>query len=228
MRPLRRRVALALIAAVFAVLVTALPAPQAVHACSGLSVEPADASVVAVVAGYITELDYEEHHSSNPLETFPVTMTVEVDRYLRGGGPASVQFVAKRSAGGDSDDINWGAGGAICGGFFENPLGRYFVLAIPSTLSTEGDFTEGDFSVFHVYGRGDGPADPGVTQGIDWVLERLSATTVVQAPGGGNAGLAAHSTQLAGGWNAAMAVGLLVALLAVIRWRVGRAASASR
>ncbi len=220
MRSFRRRFGIALGAAALVVLVTALPAPQAVHACSGLSVEPADASVVAVVAGYITALDYEEHHSSNPLETFPVTMTVEVDRYLKGNGPASAQFVAPLSAGGDSDDINWGAGGAICGGFFENPLGRYFVLAIPST--------DGDFNVFHVYGRGGGPADPGVTDGIDWVLERLSATTVVQAPGVGNAGLAARSTQLAVGWTAAMMIGLLVALLAVVRWRLSGAPATGR
>lgn len=194
---------------VVAVVVAAswLASPDKVLACSGFPVPPTDSTIKAVVVGQISGFTYPEQHPENELEPLPITLIIEVDRYLVGSGPMQVFQEDHFSATGDSDDISWSG---ICRTFNADPTGMYGIFGITS----EPD----EFSPYTVYGLATTLDDPQIVEGEAWVLARI-----IEAAATG--GLGPEPTR-ADVWPLAL-LGLLLALLVGAR-RLTRTGAASR
>ncbi len=199
-----RIVGLALALAATTLVASAVVSPHVAYACSGRIVDPTEVGPNKIASGRITNIAYEEQHPTNALQAIPLTVTFEVDRYLKGSGPRTIEFVDGISAYGDTDDLKWGG---MCGAFTRTPVGTYWVIILPEP----GLEPQGGFSGFSAYaGYVTGPDEPRLIAAIDFVTAQLAAASV-QVPPTGNAGLAELATQ-----HRAVEAIQLLALLAVL------------
>jgi hypothetical protein len=229
---------LALIAVALASMI-ALTTPRIAHACSaGPDYNPAAQSEL-IVAGYITDLEILGR--TGVMTYLRVQMTFEVDQYLLGSGPTSLDVFDVKSAVPPRhlipnsrafeeldlgtlaiDDLEYDGSGGGCGPLNADPRGRYWIAGLSRQPDT-GQLVMHGPTTFAI---GSGPADPAVLAGIERVRTLLVDAGLTPAPSPtGNAGLARvhnespSSTAIAGGT-------LLVAVLLVAtrRWisRTGR------
>lgn len=199
------RTAVLALALAAATLVASAAFPHRIaYACTGAVPDPTEVGPNKIVSGRITNIAYEEQHPTNALQPVPLTVTFEVDRYLKGSGPRTIEFVDSISVVGDTDDINWGG---MCGAFAEDPVGTYWVIILPEP----GVDPLAGFSAFSVYARyANGLDDSKFVAAIEFVTAQLAAASL-QLPSVGNAGLAEGPAQ-----RGAIEANQLLALLAVL------------
>lgn len=158
-------------------------ASERAHACSGPRFDPAQAS--AVVVGRVLQIDRASPTTDNLLESGPVTVTLTVDRYLKGAGPGVIEVTDQNALLSLSDEWGWDVSPA-CQSAIGPIEGWFLVVAIPSPESAE------PFGAFMVYGRGETATAEGITSAITWVQEQVGQG-VVEPPAVGQAGIAASS-----------------------------------
>src|SRR5688572_17187836 len=170
-------------------------APEKVYACS----TSADFNPVAesdvIVAGRVTHVTVGDKGIAPGY--VQVRFTLQVDRYLKGGGPASIVVVDPRSvmlirpgAGGTGadylnvplTDIAWAGASGACGILDENPMGRYFAGGLRRTHPDTYDASRP-----LMFAWGIGPDDPRVVGGI--MRAQQLTGSVPLPPATGNAGL---------------------------------------
>lgn len=183
-----------------------LTTPRVAHACSASPDYNPAAESDLVVAGYITNL--EILNRTGIMTYLHVQMTFEVDQYLFGSGPTSLDVFDGSSATpshhlipGPSafdeldletlaiDDLEYGGGGGACGALDEDPRGHYWVVG----LSRHPDTGQLHMNRIATFAVGSGPADSQVIEGIERVRALLLDAGLTPAPGStGNAGFASR------------------------------------
>jgi hypothetical protein len=148
-----------------------------------------------IVAGRVTHVVANEKGAAPGY--VQIRLTLQVDRYLKGSGPSTIDVIDSRSAmlvrpgagGTGADylnvpltDISWGGGGGFCGTLDESPSGKYFVGGLSETGPKRFEASRP-----LMFAWGSGPDDPRVVGGIARATLALRAAPL--PPATGNAGL---------------------------------------
>ncbi|MEE8338260.1 MAG: hypothetical protein V3R95_09365 [Dehalococcoidia bacterium] len=201
--------------------IAALGAPRAALACSG-NVNPFE-TLDVIVAGRITDIARApELDRLSPTGVYQagafvgIRVTFEVDRYLKGFGPATlITFDAASAYYGngpgeqfsetDLDGLRYAGSSGACGALDEDPRGQYRVAGL---------FRQPDGSLsMHIFGRfaiTDSASDPAIVRAIERAEEELTALGLPFPPAAGSAGLASDGQRNLAG--ASVVLLLIVAL----------------
>jgi len=231
-----RRTTFAVLTVLFGAMLAglALEPPRVAQACSaGPDDNPAAGSDL-IVAGYVTEVQILGR--TDLMMFLDLELTFEVDRYVRGSGPSTLQLFDSRSGVPprelvptsaafaeldvsllDVDDLGYDGGSGACGALDEDPRGRYWVVGLSPHPET-GNLTMYGPSTCAV---GSGPQDPRVLDGIARARTLLAQAGLPTPASTGNLGLASR------GSDASSSLLLVAALLVtVLLLAGGRRASA--
>ena len=181
----------------------ALGGPRPAYACSPTPDWNPVAEADVIVAGRIT--DIEIRGKTGMMTFLDLKMTFEVDRYLKGTGPATIAIFDSHSGSPpmalipnssafdrldvrelNVDELGY-EGGGVCGALDEDPRGRYWVVGF--SRSPDGTLA---MNLLLNFAIGDGPSDARVVERIAYVEEQLREVEIAPGPPlTGNAGLAA-------------------------------------
>ncbi|MEE8338261.1 MAG: hypothetical protein V3R95_09370 [Dehalococcoidia bacterium] len=171
-----------------------------------------------IVVGRVTEFarapEFDRlrpENSSHTLELVVLSVTFEVDQYLKGAGPTTLVTYDGDSAyyrGGPGEqfsetDVDGLYYGGDCGVLNANPLGEYRVAGL--LQSSDGVLTMWAFPI----ATAESADDPAITEAIERAKKELTALGLTFPPGTGGAGLASDGGEA--GFPAAL---LLLAVLA--------------
>ena len=201
----------------------ALGGPRPAYACSPTPDWNPVAEADVIVAGRITDIEIQ---GKTEVMTFlDPKMTFEVDRYLKGTGPATIEVfdshsgvppmgLIPNSSAFDRldvrelnvDELGY-EGGGVCGALDEDPRGRYWVVGF--SRSPNGTLA---MNLLLNFAIGDGPSDARVVERIAYVEEQLREVEIAPAPPlTGDGGLLAQ--QGGRSWQIVALSGLLAVLM---------------